>query len=78
MKDLIPINPGLSLTGGEEGGKPTGVEDSVLHRFLSFLEHDIVISPNRLEVIYPALISRIDSLVKGAEIDLDSLLSSDD
>lgn len=78
MVDIIPINPSLSLTDREEGGEPTGVEDSVLRRFLDFLEHDIAVGPNRLEVISPALISRIDSLVRGVEIDIDSPLSSDD
>ncbi len=78
MVDLIPINPRLSLTDREEGGEPPGVEVSVLRRFLDFLEHDIAVSPHRLEVLSPAFISRIDWLVKGVEIDIDSPLSSDD
>ncbi|MHC8314333.1 type II toxin-antitoxin system PrlF family antitoxin [Pseudomonas fluorescens] len=78
MVDLIPINPSLPLTDREEDGEPTGVEESVLSRFLDFLEHDIAVCPNRLEVISPALISRIDGLVKGVEIDIDSPLLSDD
>ncbi|MNE99444.1 putative regulator PrlF [compost metagenome] len=61
----------MSLTDRAQGGEPTDVEDSVLRRFLDFIEHDIAVSPNRLEVISPALISRIDGLVKGVEIDID-------
>ncbi|WP_429531023.1 type II toxin-antitoxin system PrlF family antitoxin [Pseudomonas frederiksbergensis] len=47
-------------------------------RFLDFIEHDIAVSPNRLQVISPAYIAQIDRLVEGIEIDIDSALPPDD
>jgi len=78
MVDIIPIIPSLSFTDREEGGEPPDVEESVLSGFLGLLEHDIAVSRNRLEVVSTALISRIDWVVKGVEIDIHSPLSSDD
>lgn len=52
--------------------------DPVLGQFLSFLADDIAHHPERLQVIDPTLVQRIQSLTGGIEVDLDAPLSVDD
>ncbi|WP_059415990.1 type II toxin-antitoxin system PrlF family antitoxin [Cupriavidus basilensis] len=53
-------------------------DDPVLARFLDFLAHDLVTHPERLQIIDASLVHRLQSLVGGVEVDLDSALSADD
>lgn len=52
--------------------------DPVLGQFLSFLASDMVAHPERLQGIDAAFIRRIQSVVSGIEVDLDSPLSEAD
>jgi antitoxin PrlF len=53
-------------------------DDPALGAFLEFLAEDITRHPERLRGMDPSLARRIESLVDGVEIDLDSPLSNDD
>ncbi len=52
--------------------------DPVLGSFLSFLANDIQANPQRLKAVSPELVSRIQSLVGGVEVDLDAPLDDKD
>jgi antitoxin PrlF len=54
------------------------VEDPVLGQFLGFLAHDIASHPERLQAIDAGLAQRIQSLVGGTDVDIESPLSADD
>lgn len=54
------------------------VHDPVLGQFLNFLADDIANHPERLKVIDPTLVQRIQSLTGGIDVDLDAPLSADD
>ena len=53
-------------------------DDPVLDQFLSFLADDITNNPSNIKGISNSLITRIQSLVEGVEIDLDAPLSDED
>ena len=53
-------------------------DDPVLGQFLGFLARDIANHPERLQAVDPGLVQRLQSLVGGIEVDLDSTLSADD
>ena len=53
-------------------------DDPVLGRFLGFLAHDIAAHPERLQAVDGQFVERIQSLVGGIEVDLDTPLSSED
>jgi len=53
-------------------------EDPALGAFLDFLADDIARHPERLQAMDPGLARRIEDLVEGVEIDLDSPLASED
>jgi len=53
-------------------------DDPVLGQFLSFLARDIASHPERLRAVDAGLVQRLQSLVGGIEVDLDSALSADD
>lgn len=53
-------------------------DDPVLGAFLEFLARDIAEHPERPQAVDAGLVQRIQSLVDGAEIDLDAPLSADD
>jgi len=53
-------------------------EDPVIGQFLGFLARDIATHPERLHSVDSELVHRIQSLVGGTEIDLDSPLSAED
>ncbi len=53
-------------------------EDPVLGQFLNFLARDIASHPERLQAVDAGLVQRLQSLVGGIEVDLDSALSADD
>ncbi len=57
---------------------PAEGEDPVLGQFLGFLAQDLTRHPERVRSIDAALVQRIQSLVGGAQIDLDAPLSADD
>lgn len=52
--------------------------DPALDVFLSFLARDISTRPERLQAIDPAFVQRMQSLVEGIDVDLDTPLSADD
>lgn len=51
--------------------------DPVLAQFLSFLAAHISRHPERLQAVDAGLVQRIQSLVGGVDLDLDSALSED-
>lgn len=53
-------------------------EDPVLGSFLSFLANDIQQHPERLKAATPELVSRIQGLVGGIDVDLDVPLDDED
>jgi antitoxin PrlF len=53
-------------------------DDPVLGQFLGFLARDIAGHPERLQSIDTGLVQRIQSLVGGIDVDLDTPLSADD
>jgi antitoxin PrlF len=55
-----------------------GEADPVLASFLVFLANDFQKNPQQLKEITPDLVSRIQSLVGGVEIDLNAALEDED
>ena len=53
-------------------------DDPVLGRFLDFLAHDMAQHPERLQLLAPDLVRRIDVLVGHMDVDLDQPLAPDD
>lgn len=53
-------------------------DDPVLGQFLGFLAADISLHPERLQSVDGALVQRLQSLVGGVDVDLDTALSADD
>lgn len=56
----------------------SGSDDPVLGQFLSFLAADITRYPERLKSVDTGLVQRLQSLVGGVDVDLDTVLSADD
>jgi antitoxin PrlF len=52
--------------------------DPALAPFLGFLARDLAEHPERLQAVDASLAQRIQALVGGVEVDLDSPLSADD
>lgn len=65
-------NGEVVLTRADDNGDPA------LGAFLDFLADDIARHPERLKGMDPALARRIEGLVEGVEIDLDSPLANED
>jgi antitoxin PrlF len=57
---------------------PSGGDDPALMPFLGFLARDITEHPERLQAVDAGLAQRIQSLVGGVKVDLDTPLSADD
>jgi antitoxin PrlF len=53
-------------------------DDPVLGQFLGFLARDIASHPERLQAVDASLVQRLQSLVGGVKVDLDTALSADD
>ena len=53
-------------------------DDPVLGQFLEFLSLDIANHPERLQALDTRFVQRLKLLTRGAEIDLDAPLSTDD
>ena len=53
-------------------------DDPVLGQFLGFLAADITRHPERLQAVDAGLVQRLQSLVGGVDVDLDTALSEDD
>jgi len=53
-------------------------EDPVLGEFLGFLARDISDHPERLRALDASLVTRLQGLVGGVEVDLDAPLAPDD
>jgi hypothetical protein len=53
-------------------------DDQVLFGFLSLLDDDIRSHPEKLIALDSTLLARLDSLVGGIEVDINSPLSTDD
>ena len=54
------------------------VNDPVLGAFLAFLAKDLAAHPEQLQALDTGLLDRLQSLVGGVRVDLDSPLSADD
>lgn len=52
--------------------------DPMLAPFLDFLARDIASHPERLQVMDTEFVRRLQSVVEGADVDLDAALSADD
>ena len=52
-------------------------DDPVLGQFLGFLARDIASHPERLQAVDASLVQRLQSLVGGVKVDLDTALSAD-
>ena len=50
----------------------------MLGQFLGFLARDIASHPERLQAVDASLVQRLQFLVGGVEVDLDTALSADD
>lgn len=53
-------------------------DDPVLGQFLGFLARDIAEHPERVQAMDGLLVQRIQSLVRGVDVNLDTPLSVDD
>ena len=53
-------------------------DDPVLAQFLGFLARDMASHPERLQAVDAGLAQRLQSLVGGIGVDLDTALSADD
>lgn len=53
-------------------------DDPVLGQFLDFLARDLAEHPERVAALDADLVSRIESLVRGVEVDLDAELPEED
>jgi antitoxin PrlF len=53
-------------------------DDPVLEQFLEFLARDITHHPEHLRAVDAVFVQRLQSLVRGVEVDLDAALSVDD
>jgi antitoxin PrlF len=54
------------------------VNDQELYRFLGLLEDDILSNPQKLIVLDSTLLARVDSLIGGLVVDINSPLPADD
>jgi antitoxin PrlF len=52
--------------------------DSILDKFLAFLEGDLEKNPQQIKAIDADLVDRIENLVESVEIDLDAPLADED
>lgn len=57
---------------------PADADDPLLGQFLNFLAQDIARHPEYLHAVDVGLVQRIQSLIGGIEVDLDTPLSADD
>jgi len=53
-------------------------DDPVLDQFLGFLARDLANHPEHLQAVDAGLVRRLQSLVGGAQVDLESPLSAED
>ncbi len=53
------------------------VDDPILGHFLQFLAHEIEAHPDRVQAIDVNWLQRVQSLVRGVEVDLDASLSAE-
>jgi len=65
---------GVMLTRAEVAEQ----SDPVLDSFLSFMASDIANHPQRVQMMDPRFVQRVQSLVKDVDVDLDQPLSADD
>ena len=56
----------------------TEEEDPVIREFLGFLTEDLAKQPERIKTLSPEWVVRIQSLVRGVEVDLDAPLPATD
>ena len=66
------------LFRNETDGADTSKNDRVLSEFLTLLEGDILSNPGKLIALDSTLIVRLDSLISGIDVDINSPLSADD
>ena len=60
------------------GAAPEDENDPALAPFLGILARDIANNPQRVRAFDSALVARLQRLVEGVEVDLDSALSPED
>ncbi|MGJ7515147.1 type II toxin-antitoxin system PrlF family antitoxin [Pseudomonas baetica] len=75
-------DPTPSTPTGHSRSEPECIDDSendqVLFKFLSLLEDDILSNPEKLIAFDSTLLARLDSLIGGLDVDINSPLSADD
>ena len=63
------IAPGRMLVVAEQSIEPRKEEDPVMEAFLSFLDHDMVKSPQRVKPLKPKLAGRVKTIVGYLPVD---------
>ncbi|MBU4629208.1 hypothetical protein HRJ41_17150 [Pseudomonas sp. BF61] len=75
-------NPASSVTTilsrNETDGTDTSKNNQELYEFLTLLEDDILSNPGKLIALDSTLLVRLDSLIGGIDVDINSPLSADD
>ncbi|MCW8275208.1 type II toxin-antitoxin system PrlF family antitoxin [Pseudomonas sp. PCH199] len=79
MNDSDPTSSIPTIHSGNESERTDASEnDQVMFEFLSLQDDDIRNHPEKLIALDSTLLSRLDSLVGGIEVDINSPLSADD
>src|ERR1035441_10685416 len=71
------IAPGRMLVVAEQPREPRKEEDPVMEAFLSFLEQDMVKSPQRVKPLTPKLAGRVKTMVGYQPVDPDEELDEE-
>ncbi|WP_324741179.1 type II toxin-antitoxin system PrlF family antitoxin [Pseudomonas veronii] len=79
MNDSNPTSSvSTILSRNETDGTDTSTNDRELCEFLTLLEDDILSNPGKLIALDSTLQVRLDSLIGGIDVDINSPLSADD
>ena len=71
------IAPGRMLVVAEQSIEPRKEEDPVMEAFLSFLDQDMVKSPQRVKPLKPKLAGRVKTIVGYLPVDPDEELDEE-
>lgn len=74
IRYLVQPDGAVLMTRAE----PTEKDDPALGKFLILLEQDIANHPERVRAVGTKLATRIRSLVRGVDVDLDAPLAAED
>lgn len=82
VSSMNDSNPASSVTTilsrNETDGTDTSKNNQELYEFLTLLEDDILSNPGKLIALDSTLLVRLDSLIGGIDVDINSPLSADD